>query len=163
MTKTRLVVLAVLAISVFGLAAAYFSQSKTEAGFAIQPKGSDPQVGAMLYAANCASCHGAALEGEPNWRSEKDDGTLPAPPHDETGHTWHHGDALLFSYTKLGGKAALEASGVTGFQSGMPAFGDILDDQEIWDILAFIKSTWPERVQEAQQARSAADREQDGS
>ena len=69
--------------------------------------------GAALYAEHCASCHGADLEGAPDWRRRGADGLYPAPPHDETGHTWHHGDRLLFGYTKLGGEALLAASGIT--------------------------------------------------
>ena len=115
--------------------------------------GRDIISGETLYADHCASCHGANLEGEPNWRSKKEDGTLPAPPHDETGHTWHHDNQLLYNYTKLGGEAALAARGVE-FNSGMPGFGETLTDDEIWNILAFIRSTWGERVQEIQEARN---------
>ena len=116
-------------------------------------EGRDIIFGETLYADHCASCHGANLEGEPNWRSKKEDGTLPAPPHDETGHTWHHDNQLLYNYTKLGGEAALAARGVE-FNSGMPGFGETLTDDEIWNILAFIRSTWGERVQEIQEARN---------
>lgn len=114
----------------------------------------DPARGETLYAENCASCHGAELEGQPDWRSPGPDGVLPAPPHDETGHTWHHDNQLLFDYTRLGGQAALDQRGISGFKSGMPAFGGTLSDDEIWDILAFIRSTWPRRVQEMQAARN---------
>lgn len=102
--------------------------------------------GKALYAANCAACHGANLEGEANWRSKKPDGTLPAPPHDETGHTWHHNDQLLFDYTKHGGQALAPE----GFKSAMPAFGGALPDDDIWAVLAFIKSRWPKAVQARQ-------------
>ena len=91
----------------------------------------DIVAGQSLYADNCASCHGANLEGQPNWQSPNTDGVLPAPPHDRTGHTWHHDDELLFEYTKLGGNATLEVRGVSGFNSGMPAFGETLTDGEI--------------------------------
>lgn len=114
----------------------------------------DIVAGQSLYADNCASCHGANLEGQPNWRSPKADGVLPAPPHDGTGHTWHHDDELLFEYTKLGGAAAMEAMGVSGFNSGMSAFGETLTDDEIWNILAYIRSTWSEQEQEAQASRN---------
>ncbi|TMV10002.1 cytochrome c [Ruegeria sediminis] len=117
----------------------------------------DPARGAVLYAENCASCHGANLEGQPDWRSPGEDGVLPAPPHDRTGHTWHHGDGLLFDYTKLGGAEMLKRMGVTGVNSGMPGFADSLSDQEIWDILAFIKTSWPERERELQQQRTLAE------
>jgi len=114
----------------------------------------DIAAGQSLYADNCASCHGANLEGQPNWQSPNADGVLPAPPHDRTGHTWHHDDELLFEYTKLGGAAALEVRGVTGFNSGMPAFNETLTDDDVWDILAYIRSTWSKREQEAQASRN---------
>lgn len=116
--------------------------------------GRDLAAGAALYAENCASCHGAQLEGQPNWRSPGPDGVLPAPPHDVTGHTWHHDTPLLLEYTLLGGQAALEARGVTGFKSGMPAFGDSLSEDAVLDILAFIRSTWPEQAQQVQRRRT---------
>ena len=96
--------------------------------------------GADLYAENCASCHGADLEGQPDWRRRLDNGRMPAPPHDETGHTWHHADQQLFDITKNG-----LASVVPGYESDMPEFDGILTDAEITAILGYIKSTWPER------------------
>ena len=107
--------------------------------------------GAAHYAEHCASCHGENLEGAPNWRRLGEDGLYPAPPHDVTGHTWHHGDRLLFDYTKLGGEAALATRGVADFESGMPGFGHVLSDDEIFDILAFIKSSWPEDIRRHQE------------
>lgn len=117
------------------------------------PKDVDIVAGKALYAETCAACHGVVLEGEENWRVPGEDGLLPAPPHDASGHTWHHGDKLLFDYTKLGGSAVLAAQNVE-FNSGMPGFGDQLTDQEIWNILAYIKSTWPEEIQEMQAMRT---------
>lgn len=99
--------------------------------------------GTRLYAAHCAACHGVELEGQANWREQLPEGGLPAPPHDETGHTWHHEDELLFDYTKLGGQQVVGP----GFKSNMPGFADTLSDEQIWAILSFIKSTWPEREQ----------------
>ncbi|KAJ54019.1 cytochrome C [Actibacterium mucosum KCTC 23349] len=110
--------------------------------------------GQTLYSEQCASCHGASLEGQPDWRTPDENGVLPAPPHDETGHTWHHDNQLLFEYTRLGGEEALAARGVTGFASGMPGFGDAFADDDIWDILAYIRSTWPDRVREIQAGRN---------
>ena len=101
-------------------------------------------LGARVYAENCASCHGAELEGEPDWRTRNADGTMPAPPHDETGHTWHHDDATLFRLTKEGINALLgEGSEVA---SGMPVFEGVLTDEEIRASLSYIKSTWPGEV-----------------
>ena len=105
------------------------------------------------YQEYCASCHGVNLEGQANWRSRNEDGTLPAPPHDETGHTWHHETEMLFEYTKLGGQVTLEEVGVKNFTSGMPAFGDVLTDEQIWEVLSFIRSTWPQHIQDAHATR----------
>ena len=109
--------------------------------------------GQEVYAANCASCHGANLEGQQNWRRRLDNGRLPAPPHDETGHTWHHSDRILFTITKLGVAAI-----VSDYQSDMPAFAEVLTDDEITTVLAYIKSTWPERQRASQDRITAQDR-----
>lgn len=102
--------------------------------------------GRKLYGDFCASCHGARLEGEANWRQQRADGSLPAPPHDETGHTWHHPDQLLFAVTKYGG----QVNAPEGFTSNMPAFKQDLTDGQIVSILAFIKSRWPDEVRQRQ-------------
>lgn len=98
--------------------------------------------GQTLYAENCASCHGDNLEGEANWKQRAPDGLMPAPPHDETGHTWHHPDAMLFAITKQGSAAVVGQ----GYESNMPGFEGSLSDQEILTVLGYIKSTWPDRV-----------------
>jgi mono/diheme cytochrome c family protein len=104
--------------------------------------------GQALYQSHCAKCHGANLEGQAEWRTRLPNGRLPAPPHDAEGHTWHHPDQVLFDITK-GGLAAVAPA---GYQSDMPAFGNVLTDREIAAILAFIKSRWPREIQ-ARQAR----------
>lgn len=106
--------------------------------------------GAALYQQNCASCHGAELQGQPDWRSPGPDGRLPAPPHDATGHTWHHGDNILFRITRDGTAAVVGG----GYESDMPGFGDSLRDAEIRAILDYIKSTWPERERANQRERT---------
>ncbi len=111
--------------------------------------------GAAVYANSCAACHGERLEGQPDWRRPNPDGTYPAPPHDADGHTWHHSDKLLFRYTELGGKEAFKD--IAGFKSAMPGFGDQLTEGDIWDVLAFIKSHWPEQAREYQRAVTAND------
>ena len=105
-------------------------------------------LGQTVYQEACASCHGANLEGQPNWRMRLDNGRLPAPPHDATGHTWHHPDPLLFEITKQG----VEAFAPEGYESDMPGFADSLSDEEIWAVLAFIKSSWPPAIRDRQAA-----------
>lgn len=106
--------------------------------------------GKMVYAEQCASCHGTRLEGQTNWQSRKADGRLPAPPHDATGHTWHHPDEDLFRITKQG----IAAFAPPGYSSDMPAFGGKLSDADIWAALAFIKSSWPEDIRRRHAAMS---------
>lgn len=96
------------------------------------------EKGRRIYLAECASCHGANLEGQANWRQRLPNGKLPAPPHDASGHTWHHTDQVLFDITKKGPAAY---SG--GYQTDMPAFANKLTDEDIAAVLAFIKSSWP--------------------
>ena len=113
--------------------------------------------GAALYAEHCASCHGAALEGAEDWHRPMEDGSLLPPPHDASGHTWHHSDDDLRAYVRLGGAEALAQAGVPDFPSNMPAFGDVLDDAEIDAVLGFIKESWPEELREAQAERTRRD------
>lgn len=111
------------------------------------------QIGSRIYSENCASCHGVNLEGQvKEWRSPNPDGRMPAPPHDETGHTWHHGDEVLFKITKLG---VVRAANLENYKSAMPAYEGILSDEEIIAVLSFIKSKWPEEVQKRHDALNA--------
>ncbi len=121
----------------------------------------DKRVGGRLYMEHCAACHGKNLEGNANWRDQNADGSPRAPPHDDSGHTWHHDDQTLFLYTKQGGKAFMAGAGITNFQSGMPGYQGILSDQEIADVLAFIKSHWGERSVAVQRERTRALRKAD--
>ncbi|MDH5622836.1 MAG: cytochrome c [Gammaproteobacteria bacterium] len=105
----------------------------------------DPTVvsaGATIYANQCASCHGEDLGGQPDWKTRDAAGYLPAPPHDDSGHTWHHPDAQLFQIVKLGTEAIVG----DGYRSNMPGFGEVLSDDDIRAVLAYIKSTWPDRI-----------------
>lgn len=104
--------------------------------------------GKVLYMEFCASCHGANLEGQPDWRKRLPNGRLPAPPHDETGHTWHHSDEQLFRIVKEG-----LVSLAPGYQTDMQAYAGVLDDARIEAILDYIKGTWRERERDIQQSR----------
>ena len=101
-------------------------------------------LGQNIYSKNCASCHGADLEGQENWQKRDDEGYLPAPPHDETGHTWHHPDEYLFLMTKYGIEKIIGKK----YLNNMPAYKYILTDKEIIAVLSFIKSKWPNQIQE---------------
>ena len=66
------------------------------------------KIGKFIYVKNCASCHGVALEGQANWKQRDTEGYMPAPPHDMSGHTWHHADSYLFLMTKYGIEKIIE-------------------------------------------------------
>ena len=100
-------------------------------------------LGQRVYAAQCAACHGARLEGQPNWRERGPDGRLPAPPHDATGHTWHHPDEVLFRLTKHG---VAKVANLKGYVSAMPAYEGVLSDEEIVAALSWIKAQWPASI-----------------
>ena len=138
-----LALIAVIGIIIVAYAEAIFGDPKV----ADATDADQVALGRTVYAENCADCHGKNLEGQPNWRVRGEDGILPAPPHDETGHTWHHPDKLLFDIAKQGGQAVAPPS----FKSGMPPFGESLSDGEIWAVMAFIKSRWPETIRNRQE------------
>lgn len=104
--------------------------------------------GRLVYQARCASCHGANLEGQINWQTPLNDRSMPAPPHDATGHTWHHNDRFLFETVKYGG----QATSPPDRPNRMPAFQGVLNDRDIWATLAFIKSTWSQELLERQKS-----------
>jgi mono/diheme cytochrome c family protein len=112
--------------------------------------------GKVVYDRHCAACHGARLEGQPDWQAKLPSGRMPAPPHDASGHTWHPPDSVLFGITKYGlvpGKYAPPR-----YESDMPAFGATLSDEEIWAVLAYIYASWPENIRRAQRRIDAESR-----
>jgi mono/diheme cytochrome c family protein len=106
-------------------------------------------AGRQVYKAHCANCHGADLQGQPDWQTRLPSGRLPAPPHDASGHTWHHSDDQLFTIVKKGVSAI-----VPDYESDMPGFEGVLTDDQIRAVLDYIKSTWPERERAFQARRS---------
>ena len=109
--------------------------------------------GRGVYSSHCAACHGNDLQGQADWEQADANGMLPAPPHDDSGHTWHHADDQLFEMVKYGAPAAM---GDPSYRSMMPAFKDILSDEEINAVLVFIRSTWSEGHKKWQQSANDA-------
>lgn len=112
-------------------------------------------AGRKVYEAHCAACHGAQLQGQPNWRERDAQGRLPAPPHDASGHTWHHPDEVLFRITKHG---VAKAANLKDYDSAMPAYEGVLADAEIVAVLSWIKAQWPREIREKQEEVDAAAR-----
>lgn len=111
--------------------------------------------GEAVYRTSCALCHGENLEGQPNWWIRDAEGNLPAPPHDASGHTWHHSDEVLFNLVKFG-----PAFYTPGYAGKMPAYADLLEDRDIKAVNSWIASTWPTDILWAQRERTLASEQQ---
>ncbi len=139
-------ILAALLLAPLAIAACSSSPGKSEATPVAEVSPTPPpRTGQEIFASTCAACHGAAGEGQPNWHIRNEDGTLPAPPLNGTGHTWHHPDGWLYRVVSQGGKIQ-ESPSVPGFKSAMPAFGETFSDDEIIDVLTYVKSLWGDRI-----------------
>ena len=151
--KRNLPILCAITLAIAALSYFYSGFDDVSDVFAVNYKDRTAvKAGRVLYSDNCASCHGARLEGEASdWRQRNPDGSLPAPPHDETGHTWHHSDFMNFNTVKHGGLSDPDSN----FISRMPAYKDVLSDKEIHDILAYIKANWPNEIQRRHDAMNS--------
>ncbi len=109
--------------------------SEGDARFPIEITSERVESGAAIYAVNCASCHGP-VNGPP--------AIGIAPVHGSAGHTWHHPDRLLFDWT-------LDRPPLATF---MPAFRGQLTEEEVLDVLAYIKSNWDSDKQQQQREGS---------
>ena len=113
-------------------------------------------VGQTVYNTHCASCHGIDGEGQfPDAPMQPDEtGRIGAPPHDGTGHTWHHGDDLLIRYVIEGGLGDPDRF------YPMPALGGVLSDEEITAVIAYIKTMWEPDQVAVQREQTIAARQQ---
>ena len=98
-------------------------------GVAAQPKG-NPKAGLNLYLEKCSLCHGTQGEG---WDWSKKVVRSPIPVPNLAKEVPGRSDQFLFDIIKTGG----EAVGKTRF---MPAFGFQTSDEEIWDLVAYLRS-----------------------
>lgn len=138
------VVAGLLAVAA-GLGGVAYYYAKPPQAPADSPNPAHLAMGRAVYSKHCAGCHGERLQGQPNWKTRLQNGRMPAPPHDDTGHTWHHPDSVLFGIVKQG---LVPPYGPPGYQSDMPAFQAVLADEEIRAALAFIKSRWSSQIHE---------------
>ena len=137
MLKQYLVTISLLLVAaLFGACSDTGGETSDAPAFPVELTTSRIESGELLYAQNCASCHGpvqgpAAID--------------PAPVHGDAGHTWHHPDRLLYQWTMDRPPLA----------TLMPAFRGVLSDDEVLDVLAYIKSSWLPEIQERQGEGSA--------
>lgn len=93
--------------------------------------------GASIFQTHCENCHGKDAQGTPDWRKPKADGKFPPPPLNGTAHTWHHSTAVLKHTILNGGPPEV---------STMPAWKDILTEQQVDDVIVWIKSLWSDEI-----------------
>jgi mono/diheme cytochrome c family protein len=149
MRARRIVAVTAAAGLVLGIAVVIaMNVSQTKRGNLLTDDPRTLRLGAEVYQQRCAACHGAKLEGQANWRERGGDGVLPAPPHDASGHTWHHPDDVLFRITKYG---VAKVANVPNYRSNMPPFEGGLTDAEIVAVLSWIRAQWPEDIRSEQE------------
>ena len=102
--------------------------------------------GQETFASICAACHGTQGQGQPDWHIPNPDGTMPAPPLNGDGHTWHHPDGHLYRIVQQGGKIQEDPVLLPNFKSAMPAFGAQLSREEIIAVITYVKSLWKDKV-----------------
>lgn len=145
--RTPLILIGALTLAIVGAALWFVRPSGGGASISLNEV---ERRGQILYQANCASCHGTSGQGQANWKSARSDGTRPAPPHDVTGHTWHHADAVLFGIVKEGGAYAAPP----GYPATMPGYKASMTDQQIIEVLTYLKTMWGPKERQYQSTMS---------
>ena len=110
-------------------------------------------LGRQVYQANCAVCHGAHAEGAPDWQTPDATGNFPPPAHDDSGHTWHHSDRVLYEMIRDGMGDPLHPNSPLR----MPAWGNRLSDAEIRAVIAYFKTLWSPEHREYQWEQTVDD------
>lgn len=121
------------------------------------PTNEHGRTGQQIFASTCAECHGATAEGQPNWHISNEDGTIPAPPLNGSGHAWHHPDGLLYRIVSQGGTIQ-EDPLIPNFKSAMPAFGDQLSHEEIVEVITYVQSLWGDKTSRGLSIRDSQSR-----
>jgi len=97
------------------------------------------QQGLIVFAENCAICHGNKAQETVDWKTRTESGHYPPPPLNGTAHAWHHALSVLEAVIREGGKPS---GGV------MPAWEGILSDDEVRAVIAAFQSYWSDEVYE---------------
>ncbi|HEC13326.1 MAG TPA: c-type cytochrome [Acidiferrobacteraceae bacterium] len=107
--------------------------AKDKLGLAV----ADIRRGEQIFKKNCAVCHGAKAEGNPNWKVKGPGGKYPPPPLNGKGHAWHHQRPVLI-------RSIMQGTQNRG--GGMPAFAGKLSDSDADAVISWITSLWPDEI-----------------
>ena len=110
----------------------------------------DVRAGLHIYKVQCSGCHGRQLQGQALWQAQDAYAGLRAPAQDATGHSWQHSDEDLFRKVQMGTMGNLVEASQGASDSARHAFGTVLSDAHILQVLAFIKARWPLGMRVAQ-------------
>jgi len=102
--------------------------------------------GQQVYTQHCATCHGANGQGAPGWATPGPDGLYLPPAHDDSGHTWHHPDRVLYETIRNGMGDPLRSNSPLR----MPAFAGRLSDTEIRALIEYLKIFWSDEYRQYQ-------------
>jgi cytochrome c oxidase subunit 2 len=123
--------------------------------WSLQTNPQDLAQGAQLYAENCAACHGetgggdgvmaeklAATSSAPDSQGNinEDEHTLQSPASSMDGHSSVSPSDFTDAEHMLGASPAVLHGKIVrgGMGTGMPYWGPIFTDQQIWDLVAYL-------------------------
>ena len=95
-------------------------------------------TGEKLFQTNCAVCHGVKAQGNgKDWNKPDSDGKFPPPALNGTAHAWHHPVGALMQTIR---------NGTIPIGGTMPAWKNTLSDEEIFSIIVWFSSLWPDEI-----------------
>lgn len=105
--------------------------------------------GKVLFAENCASCHGANAEATPDWKTPDANGDYPPPPLNGSAHAWHHPLAVLDQVIR---------EGTAAMGGNMPAWGDKFTQADRLSVIASFQDYWSDEIYDIWMQREKASR-----
>jgi mono/diheme cytochrome c family protein len=94
--------------------------------------------GHTVFEQHCAECHGPAGKGPAgDWRIRDANGMFPPPPLDDSAHAWHHPTTVLLEVIREGSPQG---------QRNMPGWKNKLSEQDMQDVVVYIKSLWSDEA-----------------
>lgn len=107
-------------------------------------------VGRRVYQDNCEACHGVQLKGLPTWhKTVQGDVSRAGTALNTVGDVWQASDNHIFQVISEGTRPIPE--GAQPVIIHPEPFKGTLTEDEIWGVMAFIKTTWTVKQRVAQE------------